>query len=76
MPNFALSHKAGPRRIIRNLSFYCRVNGLAARMPVGASISAQCYCARGRGPALAPPYTRAARVIQVEPPESGGQQKK
>jgi hypothetical protein len=25
---------------------------------------------------LTPPYVRAARIIQVEPPESGGQQKK
>jgi hypothetical protein len=26
--------------------------------------------------ALTPPYARTARIIQVEPPESSGQQKK
>jgi hypothetical protein len=36
MPNFALSHKAGPRRIERNLSFYCGGNIGTARSPVAS----------------------------------------
>src|SRR6185437_12401827 len=47
MPNFALSHKAGPRRIERNLSFYCGGDSRAARTPVHTHTTAQSYCAHG-----------------------------
>src|SRR5262245_46527758 len=66
MPNFALSHKAGPRRIERNLSFYCGGNNRAARTPTGPPIRAQCYCAEGTpwAPAMGPQDGHALTVTR------------
>jgi hypothetical protein len=50
--------------------------GVELRVVVDAQFGDVLFMAPALNAALTPPYTRAARIIQVPPPESGGQQKK
>lgn len=50
--------------------------GIELLVVVDAQFGDVLFMAPALNTSLTPPYVRAARIIQVEPPESGGQQKK
>jgi hypothetical protein len=50
--------------------------GIELRVVADAQFGDVLFMAPALNTSLTPPYVRAARIIQVEPPESGGQQKK
>ena len=50
--------------------------GIELRVVADAQFGDVLFMAPALNTSLTPPYVRAARIIQVAPPESGGQQKK
>ena len=50
--------------------------GIELRVVADAQFGDVLFMAPALNTSLTPPYVRAARIIQIAPPESGGQQKK